>query len=162
MAPTSGTEKPEPTLLGQRIRAARELAGLSMREAGQAAGISQTTWQQLEHGYYPSGGQWLPKSARSGTIIAVAQAVGLDPAEALRLAGHDPSKVAAPLRGGQPPLSAQQLTERVQALTPRQRAAVLELIDSIVAPDVRAEGEVAQPRALRPVSRAAYPPDMDS
>lgn len=68
---------------------------MSAREAARRAGISEGRYRQIEAGYQSvGGGQRFAVNVPAGTAIAVARAVGLDPAEAVRLAGHDPEEYA--------------------------------------------------------------------
>jgi len=63
---------------------------MSKREAARRAGISEGLWRQLETGARPlAPGMTALVSPRDETLIAAADAVGLDPNELFRLAGRE-------------------------------------------------------------------------
>jgi transcriptional regulator with XRE-family HTH domain len=115
-------------LLGERLRAAREALNLSQTAAAQRADFSRTVWQQLESGQRADGKPLQPKAK---TVTAAALAVQLDPREALRLAGHDPTRYE-PSRAGRPVASQSELSELFTKLNERQRQALIELVASFV------------------------------
>jgi len=81
--------------LGSKLLKARQRARLSIRDASAAAGFSTATWTALEKGVKrPAPGIVVDYNPAVQNVVAAAQVVGLDPAEALRLAGLDPA--AAP------------------------------------------------------------------
>jgi transcriptional regulator with XRE-family HTH domain len=92
---------PRPWPLGPKLTQLREKAKLSIRDASTAAGFSTATWSALEKGYKTvAAGQQIDYTPREENVIAAAKVVGMDPAEALRLAGLDPAKAPAARSGG--------------------------------------------------------------
>lgn len=107
--------------------------GLTGREAARRAGISESRWRHLETGVQYVGGQARPTSTKAATAATVARVVGLDVAEALRLAGFRPEEYGDLTRLGD-----EAQTERVPGfsrLTPRQRTKVIELVAAILDTD---------------------------
>ncbi|GGM70815.1 hypothetical protein GCM10012275_46570 [Longimycelium tulufanense] len=136
--------------LGERLRVAREQAGLSQRQAAEAAGFSVTAWGQLETGLRSvGGGQTVPANPRPATIVAAARIVGVEPSEALNLAGYDPRQhrtlLQRPSAGGRPTVSQRGLAELISQLTERQRQAVLAVVEAMLEPEEADEGTGAQP-----------------
>lgn len=77
-------------LLGRRLREARQLVGLSKRQAAARAGFSEGLWRQLELGYrVPAPGVIVPPRPRDDTLVAAARAVQLDPGEVFELVGRE-------------------------------------------------------------------------
>lgn len=117
--------------LGPKLRDARKSAGLSQREAAQAAGFSPTTWGQLESGTKKLGqGVEVAMRPRPSVVQAAAQVVGLDVAEALRMAGHEPGNRDQPPPSA-PTVSQRRLVDVFASLTQRQRHAVMEIVESM-------------------------------
>lgn len=73
--------------LGAYMRAKREEAGLSMRQAARQSGISEGRWRQLESGYQSVGGEKIPVKTTEETVLRVAAGVGMHPDVALLAAG---------------------------------------------------------------------------
>lgn len=65
----------------------RRKRNLSLRRAGDLAGISEARWRQLESGFRPTKIGPAPERAPDRTLARMAAAVGVTPAE-LRDAGH--------------------------------------------------------------------------
>jgi len=93
----------ELTPLGALLEAAR--GRVSKREAARRADISEGHWRAVVRGYQLQGGVRIPANPRRETVIAMARAVGVDPAEALGSAGFDPADapVVAPVGAGVDP-----------------------------------------------------------
>ncbi|GAB3670504.1 helix-turn-helix domain-containing protein [Saccharopolyspora tripterygii] len=128
--PVNDQERPWPW--GPKLRDAREALGLSQRYAAKRAGISQTTWANLETGMVHLGkGMYKPYDSRASTVLAAASVVGLDPSEALRLTGHDPAEGPGFNPYGSPTVSQRQLADKLAALSEHQRALVVALIDEL-------------------------------
>jgi hypothetical protein len=76
------------TPLGKLLEHARsEVLHLSAREAARRAGISPTRWSQVVTGHAWRGGVRTPIRSTMRTVVAMALAVQVDPAEALEVAG---------------------------------------------------------------------------
>lgn len=89
------------TPLGELIEHAR--GSLSKREAARRAGISEGRWRQIVTGQQKAGGGIVvPANPRRETVIAMAEAVGVDVDKALRRAGMEPGKSGD---GGRQPFS---------------------------------------------------------
>lgn len=135
--------------LGNLVREARKTAGFSLREAARRAGISPTTWESVETGTRRKrggGGETEPSRPQASNVIAVANVLRLDVNEALRFAGYDPSVSNPgfhPSQPGRPPVSQRAVGDMVARLTPRQRAAVVEIIESMLWPTTEDEAEAA-------------------
>lgn len=129
--PTPGS----PWALGDRLRAAREEQQLTQTAAAERADISRTVWQQLESGVRADGRPFRPKAS---TVQSAAVAVGLDPRDALQMAGLDPT-LYRPARGG-PVASQREAADLFARLTGAQRRALVEFLHTLV--DVEA-GELA-------------------
>lgn len=84
----------EPGLI---LKEARLKKGISRREAGRIAGVSETWIRRIEDGVYraPDGTGAIPNPSPS-RLIALAEAVDVDPLVVLQKAGHKPqTEVAA-------------------------------------------------------------------
>lgn len=68
--------------VGDLIRANRERGGVTIAEASRAAGLSRTTWTEVENGDPP-----LKKAA---TLGKMAIAIGVEPVVVLAIAGYAP------------------------------------------------------------------------
>lgn len=82
------------TELGVALEAARKririgARTLSVAKAAERAGVSRSTWINYERGWQSLGGQRLPVKAVPATVISMARAVGINPEDALALAGLD-------------------------------------------------------------------------
>jgi len=117
--------------LGRELRRRRDDAGLSQRQAAARAGISESKWRQLEHGTMTMSGQAVHVKPRPTTVAAAARAVGLPVARALELSGESPTEHPDLLVDAAP---ADDRVPGFAALTERQRAAVVELVASMLAP----------------------------
>jgi hypothetical protein len=83
------------TPLGKLLEHARsEVLHLSGREAARRAGISPTRWSQVVTGHAWRGGVRTPIRSTMRTVVAMAMAVQVDPAEALEVAGMPASPTA--------------------------------------------------------------------
>jgi hypothetical protein len=82
---------PDPPLLtplGQLLEHARQkVMHISGREAARLAGMSEGRWRQIVRGVQAKAGMNIPVTAPARTVVAMAMAVEVDPAEALRAAG---------------------------------------------------------------------------
>lgn len=82
--------------LGPVLEQARKQRRLSRKEAARRAGVSDTLLQTLERGYEMRRGQTFAARPRPETVIAVAQALGVNPRDALKLANLDTSILDTP------------------------------------------------------------------
>lgn len=82
-------DEPPETSFGALLQSGRQKAGLSVRRAAKAAGISEARWRQLERGYQSSGSAKIPANPKADTVVKAADAVGVDADEALAAAGID-------------------------------------------------------------------------
>jgi transcriptional regulator with XRE-family HTH domain len=120
--------QPRPFELGPELEKLRTKAGLSIRDASTAAKFSTATWSALEKGYKTvSAGHRVPYTPRAENVIAAAQVVGMDPAEALRLAGLPPSKAPA-IRSGGRTTGEREVLSLMAQLDPETREAFLTLL----------------------------------
>jgi transcriptional regulator with XRE-family HTH domain len=77
-----------------RLRQARERAGLSRVAAAKKSGVSAGTWRNVETGkQHVSAGNAAPYSTTARTVAKMAAAVRLDPREMLVAAGFDPDSL---------------------------------------------------------------------
>lgn len=92
-----------PQEAGQAIREARETLGMTKRAAARAAGISESRWRQIESGVQLKNGVEQPAVTKPETLLQIAKAVGLDPAELLEPNELDPllTPLAAALDKGE-------------------------------------------------------------
>lgn len=121
-------DEPRPWPLGPALQHLREDKKLSVRDAAAAAGFSAATWTALEKGYKtPTAGNRIPYSGTAENVIAAAQVVGMDPAEALKLAGLDPAKAPA-VRDGRYTVSQREILDLLARLEPEVREAVVVLL----------------------------------
>jgi transcriptional regulator with XRE-family HTH domain len=159
MTPMAGPNTQRSWDLGLPLREARQARGLTQTSAAERAGISRTVWQQLESGERSDGRPVRPKSS---TVINVAAAVGMDPREALKLAGLDPSG-NEPVRAGRPVTSVAEVRDLLARLREPQRRAIIDLVRAFVE-DLPAEPEppaepfrqgttVSEPERRRPPTR---------
>lgn len=77
------TQQPEAPPEAQLIARLREAPPrMSIKKAAAAAGISDTRWRQIEHGWRPAGGgQHVPEKGPSPTVAQMAYVVGATPAQ---------------------------------------------------------------------------------
>jgi transcriptional regulator with XRE-family HTH domain len=78
----------ELTKLGELIEQGRAELRISAREAARRAGISPTRWRQVVTGEQSKNGRPVPVNPTARTVVAMALAVRVAPAEALAAAGH--------------------------------------------------------------------------
>jgi hypothetical protein len=77
------------TPLGDLLEKARsEVLHISVREAARRARLSDTRWHQVVSGVQRKAGQDVPVNPTDRTVIAMANAVGVDPGDALEAAGY--------------------------------------------------------------------------
>ena len=136
--------------LGALVREARLGAGLSQREAGRLAGISPTTWESIETGTRRKrGGGGVERSVpQASNIVAAANVLRLDVNNVLRLAGYDPTVSNPgfhPSQPGRPPVSQRAIGDMAARLSARQRAAVVEIIESMLDPNADSERQADEP-----------------
>lgn len=146
---TTGERDPELLQqLGQLVREACKAAGLDQTKLAERARVSRGFVQQLWGGRRFDGKPFNPKPAN---LLAVANVLDLDRAHVLRLASINPEEYAdQPM--GRPATSVRHLAELAASLTPRQRDAVVEIIESILHPH---RDEVAAASAL-PSAQPVY------
>ena len=78
----------ELTPLGRLLEAARtEVLRISGREAARRANITEARWRQVVTGVQSRAGVRVPVRPKAITVVAMALAVQIDPAEALAAAG---------------------------------------------------------------------------
>ena len=65
----------------------------SIRSVAKASGISEGYVRQIEKGYQVVAGQRLPINPSTDKLVALANALNIDVAEFLALAGRDPDEV---------------------------------------------------------------------
>jgi hypothetical protein len=81
------------TPLGQLLERARvDDLHISGREAARRSGISEGRWRHIVRGSQARAGGDVPVTAPATTIVSMALAVEVDPAEALKAAGFDASE----------------------------------------------------------------------
>lgn len=130
--------------LGPKLLQARKDARLSIRDASKAAGFSTATWTALEKGVKrPAPGIILPYNPAVENVVAAAQVVGLDPAEALELAGLDPA--AAPTDHRPPTVSQREVVTLFAMLDEEARSALLTLLRRMVSPEPPTEPALELP-----------------
>lgn len=77
------------TPLGRLLEAARTgVLRISIREAARRARLSDTRWHQVVTGVQRKAGSEVPVNPTVRTVVAMADAVGVDPAKALEAAGR--------------------------------------------------------------------------
>jgi hypothetical protein len=125
--------------LGPIVERARLDAGWSLREAGAKAKISATTWRSVETGTRSDGkGGVEPSKPQSSVVVSVANAIGMDVNEALTLAKYEPelhNPNFKPGGKGRPPKSQRAVADLIARLSPRQYAAIVEVVESMLWPN---------------------------
>jgi hypothetical protein len=77
------------TPLGALLEEARaDVLRISASEAARRARMSESRWRQVVTGVQRKAGADVPVNATDRTIVAMAHAVGVEPAEALEVAGR--------------------------------------------------------------------------
>jgi transcriptional regulator with XRE-family HTH domain len=135
MLSVTGTRRDpsRPWPLGPKLEKLRTDKKLSIREAADAAGFSAATWGALEKGYKtPTAGNQIPYGGTVDNVVAAAQVVGMDPAEALRLAGLDPTK-APSVRDGRFTLGEREVLDLLARLDLEVRDAFVTMLKAAVA-----------------------------
>lgn len=143
-------DRPE-TALGHLLEQGRARLQLTGREAARRAGISEARWRQVVTGVQSKAGGTVPVNPRPRTVVAMALAVDVDPADALAAARyeHDAPGVArlvadvlhgnsaspSTLSSGSEPESFDLLTEtrRIRDLPGLSSEAKLRLVREVVA-----------------------------
>jgi hypothetical protein len=106
---------------------------------------------QLESGMRNLGGGVMRKpNPRPNIVIKAAEVAGLEPDEALRLAGIDPRRAARALNDDQDyrrseTVAQREVTQRYARLNEDQRRALLALIDSMLPPSLGDEEDPVVP-----------------
>jgi transcriptional regulator with XRE-family HTH domain len=131
-------------LFGEKLAQAREAARLSLRAASEAAGFSTATWTALEKGVKrPAKGMVVDYTPSVTNVVAAAQVVGMDPAEALELAGLDPA--AAPNDHRPPTVSQRELSTLIAQLDEETRAAFATILRKMVSGEASVDGGLELP-----------------
>lgn len=162
-ASTVGVMAEEPTP-GALLRAARQRADLSIREAAKSAGVSEGLWRQTELGHRNVGnGISVPVHTGPAKLRNMAEAVGADVAAVLRAAGHDES---AGTNGPRRPVpSPWEPPDQAHKMTPRQRrvveSVILALTDDREA-DESNEKEIVPVETGLPATVTALVDDVDA
>jgi transcriptional regulator with XRE-family HTH domain len=112
--------------LGEELRKAREMAGLSKRSAALKAGFSEGLWRHLEAGVKTIYGQEVMPNPRPENLVAAAQAVALSPEFVFEIIGRKPPTGTVVSDGG-PALSS-----KLSRLTDSQREAIERLVDEML------------------------------
>jgi len=124
------------TELGRTISKLRDDKGWSQRELGRRAGVSNTAISKLESG---------DAEPTNNTIVRVALALGQDPEELLRLAGHLPSIP--------PPTDLDtEICQRFRCLSMADKQAVAHIVFSLTG--VEAEADLPQAVSAHPPATA--------
>ncbi|AHH98206.1 helix-turn-helix domain-containing protein [Kutzneria albida] len=142
---------------GARIEQLRNDRRLSKVKAAKAAGISDKYWAMFEAGARPDGNPFRPEAA---VVASVADVVGIDPAEALRVYGIDPAFHKDKL-GGRPTVAWARIEKKKELLDPQELAALEVLVDTIlrakgVLPPIGKETESAEADGV-PAARRGSP-----
>ena len=121
--------KTQPWPFGRELAKRRRQRELSQRGAAKLAGISEGRWRQLESGIQKLQGNEIPIKTKPRTVVAVAEVVQWDPAEALSLAflPSDEALIAKESEQVDPVP-----TDLWRALTPDERSAFISLMRSVV------------------------------
>lgn len=132
--------QPRPWPLGPKLTELREQAQLSIRDASTAAGFSTATWSALEKGYKTvAAGHQVDYTPREENVVAAAQVVGMDPADALQLAGLDPSKAPGARSGGRT-VGEREILGLMAQLDPETKDAMVTLLRRLAAAVVTGDG----------------------
>jgi transcriptional regulator with XRE-family HTH domain len=113
-------------LVGSYLRTGRERARLSKRAAARRAGISEGLWRHLEAGEKKVQGVTVFPNPRSENLVAVAQAVALDPRPIFRAIG----RASGPIPDFEP--ADDSLEARIDRLNYRDRRLVEQLVESML------------------------------
>ncbi len=117
-----------PWPLGERLKELRTAAGLSLRAVAKAAGITAATVDAMEKGHRVGhgGGIVSARNPDANNVIRVAEVVGLNAAEALRLAGHL-APVSVPT--SRPSVGVRALAENISLLPESFRRHIAAIVD---------------------------------
>jgi transcriptional regulator with XRE-family HTH domain len=114
--------------LGTRLKALRTEARLSLRAVANAAGTTAATVDAMEKGYRMGhdGDYIAARSPRAETVMRVAEAVGLNAAEALKLVGYTaPNGIPT----GAPTVGVRALAENIERLPETMRRHVAGIVE---------------------------------
>jgi transcriptional regulator with XRE-family HTH domain len=123
--------------LGTRLKALRTEARLSLRAVANAAGTTAATVDAMEKGYRMGhdGDYIAARSPRAETVMRVAEAVGLNAAEALKLVGYTaPNGIPT----GAPTVGVRALAENIARLPETMRRHVAGIVEEYL----RAAGHI--------------------
>ena len=101
-------QRPEPPPFTAELRRRRTKADLSQKELARLSGVSEGWIRILEAGRHRTRTGWKQSIPNPKHTILLAQVLGWDPDDALRVAGHDPDLV--------PDACQETLEERIQRL----------------------------------------------
>lgn len=112
-------------VLASIVEPQRKRARISLRAAGERAGMSEGSWRQLAASGVNVGGKWVARSPRRDQVLAMAMAVNVldEAAEAL---GATPDEVAATRERVVILDPAEEEIMRMRHLQPRERLALTE------------------------------------
>lgn len=81
------------------VTKARKAKGLSRRAAAKLAGISASTWDNIERSYYVSSrtGETTPTTPTAENLIKIAEPLGINPENLLNIAGYPPEAASIAL-----------------------------------------------------------------
>gem|GEM_PF-1252144 len=101
---------------GKNLRSFRERAKLSQRELADRAGMDQSTYSRLERGV---------TSVPLGTLLAVARALDISPAQLVEAANLEPEKFANSAELGR-------LMQKLRRLSPARRRVVEATVNALI------------------------------
>jgi transcriptional regulator with XRE-family HTH domain len=138
--------------LGQRLRAAREAAGLSQRELANGHGEFSYSWlQQQERGVRPDGEPVSPKGTtllllvrKLNSALPADHDLRVDEADALRLAGFDPTRFID-TNVGRPTVSVRAMAEKIGRLPEDELQALSVIVDGLLREGGHIPPEPAEP-----------------
>lgn len=101
---------------GKNLRSFRERAKLSQRELADRAGMNQSTYSRLERGV---------TSVPLGTLLAVARALDISPAQLVDAANLEPEQFASNAELGR-------LMQKLRRLSPARRRVVEATVNALI------------------------------
>lgn len=134
------TDTPPPPPWGKLITDHRDALGRSIRHAAREAGVSPTTWTDIEKGFrFAAPGVLVDVRGTADKVAAMAMAVGVSPGELEEAGRRDAAAALSALLDAAPPDVVREETERLahlvadsRGLTERQRRELATRIRDVI------------------------------
>jgi transcriptional regulator with XRE-family HTH domain len=115
------TPTPDRGEFAREIERLRKRLGLTRYKAAKRAGLSPSTWGQIENGYFSQGGVRNAPKPKPDTVRRIAGVLGWDLAEAFKVAGIEFTPDDLPPNDDEMPIDDGTFLELLGGMLPMQR-----------------------------------------